>query len=37
MRLQGLKVGFVLTGSHCTLDQIYKEIEKVIDCLLYTS
>ncbi|MFY9140991.1 MAG: dipicolinate synthase subunit B [Thermacetogeniaceae bacterium] len=31
MRLQGLKVGFVLTGSHCTLAQVYKEIEKIVD------
>lgn len=30
MRLKGLKVGFVLTGSHCTLGQIFKEIEKII-------
>ncbi len=31
MRLQGLKVGFVLTGSHCTFAKVYKEIEKIID------
>ena len=29
MRLDGIKVGFALTGSHCTLDEIYNEMEKV--------
>lgn len=30
MRLQGVKVGFVVTGSHCTLNKIMKEVERLI-------
>jgi dipicolinate synthase subunit B len=30
MLLQGIRVGFVLTGSHCTLALIIKEIEKIV-------
>lgn len=27
MRLEGVRVGFALTGSHCTLDEIFVEME----------
>jgi len=30
MRLQGVRIGFVLTGSHCTLNKIFGEIERII-------
>lgn len=30
MRLEGLRVGFALTGSHCTLEKVFPEIEKVV-------
>jgi dipicolinate synthase subunit B len=30
MRLNGIRVGFVVTGSHCTLAQIISQIEKLI-------
>ncbi|GAW91775.1 dipicolinate synthase subunit B [Calderihabitans maritimus] len=30
MRLKGLKVGFALTGSHCTLGTIMQEIERLV-------
>lgn len=30
MSLQGKKIGFGLTGSHCTYDAVYPEIEKLI-------
>lgn len=30
MRLQGKKIGFALTGSHCTLQEVLKEIEKLV-------
>ncbi|MFZ5645766.1 MAG: dipicolinate synthase subunit B [Bacillota bacterium] len=30
MRLKGVRVGFALTGSHCTLDEIFKELEVII-------
>jgi dipicolinate synthase subunit B len=30
MSLKGKKIGFGLTGSHCTFDAIYPEIEKLI-------
>lgn len=30
MRLKGIRVGFVVTGSHCTLAQIISQIEKLI-------
>ncbi len=29
MRLKGVRVGFALTGSHCTLEEIIPEIESV--------
>jgi len=30
MRLQGIRVGFALTGSHCTLEEIFPQIEALI-------
>lgn len=30
MNLKGRKIGFGLTGSHCTYDAVYPEIEKLI-------
>ena len=30
MRLKGIRVGFVLTGSHCTIAKIITEIEKLV-------
>lgn len=30
MQLEGLKIGFAITGSFCTFDSVYKEIEKVV-------
>ncbi|ATW24217.1 dipicolinate synthase subunit B [Candidatus Formimonas warabiya] len=30
MRLMGKKIGFALTGSHCTLGQVIKEVEKLV-------
>lgn len=30
MRLQGVRVGVALTGSHCTLDRVIPEIERII-------
>lgn len=30
MKLQDKKIGFVLTGSHCTLDKVMVEIEKMV-------
>lgn len=30
MRLKGINVGVALTGSHCTLDQVLPQIEKII-------
>ncbi|KJR96590.1 MAG: dipicolinate synthase subunit B [Peptococcaceae bacterium BRH_c4a] len=29
MRLEGIKVGFALTGSHCTLDEILIELKNI--------
>lgn len=29
MRLKGIRVGFALTGSHCTMDEIIAEIEAI--------
>ncbi|MFZ5633921.1 MAG: dipicolinate synthase subunit B [Bacillota bacterium] len=29
MRLKGVKVGFALTGSHCTLDEMFPEMESL--------
>lgn len=31
MRLKGIKVGFALTGSHCTLDEVLVEMKRVAD------
>ena len=31
MSLQGKRIGFGLTGSHCTYDEVYPEIEKLIN------
>ncbi|TYO97871.1 dipicolinate synthase subunit B [Desulfallas thermosapovorans] len=31
MRLEGIKVGFALTGSHCTLDEVLVEMKRVAD------
>lgn len=30
MRLNGVKIGFAMTGSHCTLEKIFPEIEKLL-------
>lgn len=30
MSLQGKKIGFGLTGSHCTYDAVYPQIEKLV-------
>ena len=29
MRLNGVKIGFALTGSFCTLNEVVKEIERL--------
>ncbi|MCL5289484.1 MAG: dipicolinate synthase subunit B [Bacillota bacterium] len=31
MRLKGVCVGFALTGSHCTLDEIMPKIQELVD------
>ncbi|MBU5211165.1 dipicolinate synthase subunit B [Heyndrickxia oleronia] len=31
MSLQGKRIGFGLTGSHCTYDAVYPEIKKLVD------
>ncbi len=31
MRLKGIKVGFALTGSHCTLEEVLVEMKRVAD------
>ncbi len=31
MRLKGLKVGFAITGSHCTLKEIMKQVQRLVD------
>jgi dipicolinate synthase subunit B len=31
MSLQGKRIGFGLTGSHCTYDEVYPEIEKLVN------
>ncbi|MBF7082392.1 dipicolinate synthase subunit B [Desulfallas sp. Bu1-1] len=31
MKLKGIKVGFALTGSHCTLDEVLVEMKRVAD------
>lgn len=30
MKLQGVRVGFALTGSHCTLGEVFVQIEKLV-------
>lgn len=30
MRLKGIKIGFALTGSHCTLDEVMPKIKELI-------
>lgn len=30
-RLEGVKVGFALTGSHCTIDEVLVELKKVAE------
>jgi dipicolinate synthase subunit B len=30
LRLRGKKIGFALTGSHCTLEKVVPEIEKLV-------
>lgn len=30
MKLKGKRIGFALTGSHCTLDKVFPEIEKML-------
>lgn len=29
MRLKGIRAGFALTGSHCTLDEIFTQVENI--------
>ncbi|MBS4008235.1 MAG: dipicolinate synthase subunit B [Clostridium sp.] len=31
MRLKGKKIGFALTGSHCTLEKVFPELEKLLE------
>jgi len=31
LNLQGIKVGFALTGSHCTIGEIFPQIEKLVN------
>jgi dipicolinate synthase subunit B len=31
MNLQGKRIGFGLTGSHCTYDKVFPEIEKLVN------
>lgn len=31
MRLKGISIGFALTGSHCTLDEVMPKIQELID------
>ncbi|HBV95678.1 MAG: dipicolinate synthase subunit B [Peptococcaceae bacterium BICA1-7] len=31
MRLKGIRVGFALTGSHCTLDEIFNEVVTLVN------
>ncbi|MGI5823709.1 MAG: dipicolinate synthase subunit B [Dethiobacteria bacterium] len=30
MKLQGIRVGFALTGSHCTLGEVLAQVEKLV-------
>jgi len=31
VRLKGKKIGFALTGSHCTLEKVFPELEKLLE------
>ncbi|WP_333870491.1 dipicolinate synthase subunit B [Desulforamulus putei] len=31
MRLKGIRIGFALTGSHCTLDEVMPKIQELLD------
>ncbi|OGO79179.1 MAG: hypothetical protein A2Y23_12890 [Clostridiales bacterium GWB2_37_7] len=31
MSLNGVKIGLAITGSFCTFEKVYKEVEKLID------
>lgn len=31
MRLKGVKVGFALTGSHCTIEEVMEYLKKIVD------
>ncbi len=31
MNFQGIKIGFALTGSHCTIGEIFPQIEKLVN------
>ncbi|RJX24347.1 MAG: dipicolinate synthase subunit B [Dethiobacter sp.] len=31
MNLRGIKIGFALTGSHCTIGEIFPQIEKLVN------
>lgn len=31
MRLKNLKIGFALTGSHCTIDEVLVQVQRVVD------
>lgn len=31
VQLKGIKIGFAITGSHCTIGRVIKEIEKLIN------
>ncbi|MEW6065317.1 MAG: dipicolinate synthase subunit B [Bacillota bacterium] len=31
MRLKGIRIGFALTGSHCTLDEIMPKIQELVN------
>ncbi|MBC7106482.1 MAG: dipicolinate synthase subunit B, partial [Firmicutes bacterium] len=30
MRLKGLRIGFALTGSHCTLGEVVGEVRRLL-------
>lgn len=32
MSVKGKRIGFGLTGSHCTYDAVYPQIKKLVDC-----
>ncbi|MBS3897835.1 MAG: dipicolinate synthase subunit B [Dethiobacter sp.] len=31
MRLKGKRIGFALTGSHCTLEKVFPELERLLE------